>query len=356
MHKDDQMTPKERMTAFKAGQAVDRIPIMPFMGTISARIAGMNLREMRSGPKTEAESQLAGYRRLGHDCLISDYGLHGIGIALGTRVNDPEHGVIAIQEYVLDDLNKIDRLDPEKVKRKNDPKLARHYAAAEIMLKEAGDECGLNVNLTGPFTAAASIYPTDKLLRALVKDPENVHRLLRFCTDCLKTVCREYIDLGVGFTICDPIASGTMMKKQNYLDFVYPYTRELVEDLHSLGAGVGYHICGNTTKIIEPMVDTGVDMLSLDNAVDMELAKETVGGRICIVGNVDPTGVMMLGNAEDIDAAVKTCFRKAADSPCGFILATGCDVPYDAPLENLDSFMASGRKYGRWPLDQSLYI
>jgi uroporphyrinogen decarboxylase len=349
------MTPKQRMTAFRNGQDVDRIPIMPFMGTISSRIAGLNLREMRSGPKTEAESQLAGYRRLGHDCLISDYGLHGIGIAMGSRVNDPEHGVIAIQEYALDDLNKVDQLDQEKVRRRHDSKLARHYAAAEIMLAEAGDECGLNVNLTGPFTAAASIYPTEKLLRALVRDPENVRRLLRFCTDCLKIVCREYLDLGVGFTICDPIASGTMMKKENYQDFVYPYTRELVDDLHGLGASVGYHICGNTAKIVEPMVDTGVDMLSLDNAVDMGMAKEKVGDRICLVGNVDPTGVMMLGDGEAVEEAVKTCFQKTFDSPCGFVLATGCDVPYDAPLENLDYFMAAGRKYGRWPLDQALY-
>lgn len=356
MHKDDQMTPKERMTAFTTGQEMDRIPIMPFISTISSRIAGMNLREMRSGPKTEAESQLSGYRRLGHDCLISDYGLHGIGIALGTSVNNPEHGVIAIQEYVLDDLSKINELDMEKVKRKNDPKLARHYAAAEIILEEAGDECGLSVILAGPFTAAASIYPTDKLLRAMVRDPENVHRLLRFCTDCLKTVCREYLDLGVAFFICDPVASGTMMKKQNYLDFVYPYTRELVDDIHNLGASAGYHICGNTTKIIEPMVDTGVDILSLDNVVDMELAKQKVGGRICIVGNIDPTGVMMLGGADDIDAAIKICFRKAADSDCGFIPATGCDVPYGAPLENLDNFMTAGRKYGRWPLEKSRYV
>ena len=355
MHKDDQMTPKERMAAFRAGQEMDRIPILPFMGTISSRIAGMNLREMRSCPENEAEAQLAAYRRLGHDGLVSGYGLHGIGIALGSKVSNPEHGVIAIQEYVLDDLKKIDELDREKVLRKNDPKLARQYAAAEIMLEAAGNECGVGVNLAGPFTAAASIYPTDKLLRAMVKDPENVHSLLRFCTDCLKLVFREYIGLGVGFTLCDPTASGTIMRKQNYLDFVYPYTKELVDDLHELGVSVGYHICGNTTSIIEPMVDTGVDRLSLDNLVDMEVAKQKVGARICIIGNVDPTAVMMLGSAADIDEAVKTCFRKAADSKCGYMLASGCDIPYDTPLENLDNFMAAGRKYGRWPLDDSLY-
>jgi len=125
--------------------------------------------------------------------------------------------------------------------------------------------------------------------------------------------------------------------------------------MHQAGASVGYHICGNTTSIVEPMVDTGVDLLSLDNLVDMETAKKKVGHRICLVGNVDPMKVMTEGSPDDVDLAVKNCFQKAADSPSGFILATGCDIPYDGSLENLDQFMASGRKYGQWPLDSSRY-
>lgn len=98
------------------------------------------------------------------------------------------------------------------------------------------------------------------------------------------------------------------------------------------------------------MVDSGVNLLSLDNLVDLEAAKQKVGRRICLAGNVAPMGVMTEGSLEDVDQAVKGCFRKACDGPCGFILATGCDIPYVGSLENLDQFMASGRKYGRWPL------
>ena len=205
----------------------------------------------------------------------------------------------------------------------------------------------MDFSLCGPFTAAASIYPTSLLLRAVRRTPEKVHGLMRFCTDAIKLVCRDFAALGAGFTLCDPVASGTILRKEDYLSFVFPYTRELVEHFHGLGCSVTYHICGNTTRILEPMVDTGVDVLSIDNIVDLEETKERVGRRICVAGNVDPVRVMLEGTPEDVDAGVKRCFEQAWDNPRGYILATGCGIPNAAPVENVYRFMDAARKYGR---------
>lgn len=57
---------------------------------------------------------------------------------------------------------------------------------------------------------------------------------------------------------------------------LFPHTRQIVDALHQAGASVGGHICGNTNNIIEAMVDTGVDLLSLDNLVDLEKGKQKV--------------------------------------------------------------------------------
>ena len=35
-----------------------------------------------------------------------------------------------------------------------------------------------------------------------------------------------------------------------------------------------------------------------------------------------------------------------ADSPNGYIVSTGCDIPVDAPLENIYAFMDAVREYG----------
>ena len=346
MHKDDQMTPKERMAAFGKGEPIDRIPTLPFTSLIGARIAGMSLREMRQKPENEAIAQIAAYRRLGHDGLTVDYGLHNVGVSLGSRLSDPPNGVPAVVSFALEDLSQVDHLDMSQTTFTKDAELRARCASAEYMLRELGDECGVDVTLSGPFTAASSLFSPERLLKSLIRDPAGVHKLLRFCTDALKGICTEFAKRELSFTICDPVASGTMIRARHYREFVYDYTKELVDHIHSLHTEVGYHICGDSSPILVDMVETGVDLLSLDNIVDMCYAKETVGDKICIVGNVDPVGVLMMGTTHDVESAVLACMHKSQDSPKGFVLATGCDIPYETPIENVDYFMEIARKYG----------
>ena len=42
------------------------------------------------------------------------------------------------------------------------------------------------------------------------------------------------------------------------------------------------------------------------------------------------------------------CIDKAIDSPKGYILSTGCQIPKGTPIENVEIFMEAGRKYGRF--------
>lgn len=330
------------------GEPIDRFPVVPFLSAIGPKLAGITMREARHDARKEAAFRIQNYRLLGQDGSGVDYGLHSIGIALGSTATDPENAWPNLTSYVLDDIDKLNTLDIARAARENDPFLNRLYEAEERILEEIGDETGgVDFSLCGPFTAAASIYPTSSLLRAVRRTPEKVHELMRFCTDAIKLVCSDFAALGAGFTLCDPVASGTILRKDDYLSFVFPYTRELVEHFHGLGCSVTYHICGNTTKILEPMVDTGVDVLSIDNIVDLEDTKRRVGDRICIAGNVAPVKIMLEGTPEDVEEGVKRCLDQAWDSPKGYVLATGCGIPNAAPAENVFRFMDAARKYGR---------
>ena len=80
-------------------------------------------------------------------------------------------------------------------------------------------------------------------------------------------------------------------------------------------------------------------------------AKGYVGDKLPIVGNVDPVEVMMLGSIEDVYKAVRCCIEDAYDSPKGYLLSTGCGIPINSPIENIDALMDAGRKYGKWPIN-----
>lgn len=356
MHKDDQMLPLERLGAFMTGKPMDRILTVPVTCSMSGLAAGMTHREKRQTAESEARAQIACYERWGNDLLFSEYGLHGVGMALGTTMSDPEDAVPAIQEHILKDLSLVNELDPSKLELENDVNFRKHLDATKILMDRVGNEVAICVLITGPFTAASSIYPIELLLRATRKHPEELHQLVRFCTDGLKKIYREFIKAGALILLCDPIASGTILNRKQYLEFVLPYTKELMQDIHDNQGMVCYHICGDTTSIFGDMVTSGCDMLSIDNRVDLAYTKEVAGNDVPIVGNVDPVKVLHLGTTEDVDQAVKECIQKGYDSPKGYILASGCDISGNLPLENLDQMMASARKYGKWPLDPENFM
>ena len=66
-----------------------------------------------------------------------------------------------------------------------------------------------------------------------------------------------------------------------------------------------------------------------------------------VAGNVPPVDVMLYGTIDDVINSCRECIEKCADSPKGFILATGCQLPIGTPEENVDAFIYSARKYGR---------
>ena len=352
MHKDDQMTPKERMAGFFSGKDIDRIPILPFVTAVSGKAIGMTHREKRSSAENLFKCQSACYERFGHDSISVEYGLHGIGTAMGSVTNNPENNVPAIMDHYLKNLNDLDgKLDLSKIERKNDPWAQMNYEMAQMTLDKYGNEVGVSLSTPGPITAASSLYPIEKLLRATRKDPEHVHQLLRFATDAIKLLAKEFMDGGVGISLCDPVASGTILNEKSYREFVLPYTKEIIQFIHDYGKSVTYHVCGDTSALTEAMVESGCNVLSIDNRVSLEDTKKRVGNQIVLMGNVDPISKMMQGTPEDVEEAVKECLRQGYDNPKGYLLSTGCGIPIDSPIENIDTFMKAGRKYGKWPLD-----
>lgn len=351
---EDTMTPMERLGAFMSGEELDRILIMPIIVSVAHRVSGITHREKRKSAELMAKVLIDSYERWHHDIIIVEYGLHGVGDAMGTEMNDPEDSVPATVNHVLQDLDDIDKLDFDLALKENDEWLRRTLEAVRICVREKGDEVPIAVLISGPFTAATSIYPMDKMLRAMRKSPDKVHELIRRTTDVLKPIYEDFIEAGAIIVQCDPIASGTILHQKQYKEFVKPYATEVSETIHNAGGTNVYHICGDSSSITIDMVDTGCDMLSVDNIVDLEKIKEEVGSRVPILGNVDPVGVLLHGPEEDIYESVRECISKTHDSPCGYILASGCDITQNVPLEHIDAFMDAGRIYGQYPIDEDL--
>ena len=134
-------------------------------------------------------------------------------------------------------------------------------------------------------------------------------------------------------------------------DRLTPLERLDLDCVHGAGRKVTLHICGKTSKIWKDMVDTGADCLSIDNRIDLAEACREVGGAVRLMGNVDPSDVMLLGTPDTVREAVRRCVRQAGRAPKGLVVASGCSLPTETPFDNIHAMVDAVREIG-FPLGE----
>lgn len=348
--KKDQMTAKERSRAFSEGKPVDRVPCNLFVGDHSARLTGVKVAELHLSVEKAVEAQVAAYRIYGTEGTSVGPGLGGVAEAIGSKLEFPDFGAPYVSDYAVKDFSDLDRLSvPDPAKAGRFPIILK---TAERLIEELGKELPVSVGVPGPFTTAGNIRGAEKFMRDLYRNPEFAHRLLRLSTDSIIAFVKEAAKLDVSISIAEPTASGSLISREQFRIFAFPYLKELTDAIRTAGKKApSLHICGNTRKIWQEMAETGAGMLSLDNQVDLEDAKHAVGDQVVLVGNIKPTETMYLGDPAAVEANARECLRKAYDNPKGYILALGCGLPIRTPPENIHALRDSARKYGQYPLD-----
>ena len=352
--KKDQMTPKERDAAVKENRPYDRIQCGLFMGEHSAKLIGAKVSELHLNIEKSVDAHIAARKIYDNETAGVGPGLPGIAEAFGSRLEFPDYNTPYISDFAVKEYSDADRLeipDPNK-----DGRLPFFLETNKRLVEALGKEVNISSFVGGPFTTAANLRGAEKFLRDTYRSPEFAHRLLRLSTDATIAYVKEAAKLGIGFSIADPTASGTLISESHFAKFAFPYLKELTDAIIEYsGSAPSLHICGNSKKIWSLMVQTGAEALSIDNEVDLEEAKIAVGTKVKLIGNIKPTETMFLGTPQDVDKNARECLRKAFDNPKGYVLALGCGLPNDTPPENIHALLYAARKYGQYPLDPALF-
>ena len=74
----------------------------------------------------------------------------------------------------------------------------------------------------------------------------------------------------------------------------------------------------------------GSVILGLDGKTDIFKAKEIIGDHCCIMGDVSAT-LLSFGTPKEVEQYCERLIHEVG--PKGFILSSGCDVPYNGKYE-----------------------
>ncbi|WP_017414193.1 methylcobamide--CoM methyltransferase [Clostridium tunisiense] len=346
----EEMTPRERMDAFSKGEEIDRVICVPDMGVTMAPFIGAKTSDYYYSAELMANLEIALFNKLGHDSVGISTSLRGVAEAMGSKIAYPDYNISYLLEPAAKSVNEIEGLKVANPLR--DGRLPILLQALRLTKDALIKQVDVGAAMSGPFSVAASVVGTENLLKWMIKYPKKVHTLMEIVTESNNRYIEEVAKLGLSIGFADPVSSTSLISPRLFREFSLPYLKKNAEKIkETTGSTPGIHICGRSKEIWQDVVDIGISNFSIDNVEDLEEAKKIMGQRVIITGNVPPVDVVHLGTKEEIFDSVKDSIRKGYNSPKGFILSTGCQIPMNTPIEKVEMFMEAAKIYGTYPLN-----
>jgi len=211
-----------------------------------------------------------------------------------------------------------------------------------VRLLRAKLDIPIGVYVIGPFTLAGLLMGANDIALATLDTPDVVHATVNFCERVVIDFAKALQQAGA-YTVCllDPTA--VILSPKAYWEFAGVSLRNVVRQLDTRTI---LHVCGNTTHLIELMCQTGVQGLSLDTPVKLREVVSRMPEDVVLIGNIDPVGTMLRGNPEKVRQDTQRLMEEMHGIR-NFIVSTGCDLPAEVPIENIEAMVRTVKEAGR---------
>jgi MtaA/CmuA family methyltransferase len=322
------MNSLDRLRSRLRGQPVDRVPNFDIFMTRAAHHIDQPLSRYYLDHHVLVEANLAVAADFGIDLLQAISDPYREAADFGLEVEFPDDNLPINRKPLLatpDDLKKLVPPNPATGRRMSD-----RLEAIRLFREKAGDEIPIMGWVEGALAEASDLRSMYLTMTDLVSRPEWLTELLETCAEVEIAFARSQIEagadiIGLGDAVCSQISP------KMYRQFALPYEQRIFAAVHELGAVARLHICGNTTRLLPDMLQSGADIIDLDWMVDIEKAAQFFDDKVAICGNFDPVAVMLQGTPEKVRSATLECIQKGGKR---LFSGAGCEVPDGTPEEN----------------------
>jgi uroporphyrinogen decarboxylase len=320
-----------------ASEEVMSMPIMTYPGL---NILGNTVLEMVTDGEVQYRSIKAlsdRYPSVASSTLMM--ALYVEAEAFGSEISFSENEIPSVSKRLIDSFNSIASI---RIPEIGEGKTGEHLKAAKLATENITDKPVFG-GIIGPFSLAGRLYDLTEMMTAILIEPEGSHELLNVCTCFLKKYAQAFKDAGCnGVVIAEPAAGLLAEKECN--EFSSWYVKQIVDHVQDENFLVILHNCGNTVTLVDSMVSTGSAGLHFGNAVDMiDILPQVPSDRL-VFGNLDPASVIKNGSPEVIRTKTLELLSKTASFK-NFVLSSGCDIPPDTKLENIDALFNTLNEY-----------
>jgi uroporphyrinogen decarboxylase len=371
---EDILSRQNRVQAARRFEKPDRVPVLPAIAYryLLPRI-GVPFRAYYGDPEVMLRAQILGQKWLMENIRTDAYSITGAWTgawtdfentfeagSLGCAVEFPDNDipwVVGGWVRTEADLRKLEGMDfvhGELNQRQIEYRRAMISVAERYPVRFLGGPVfhpGRNPSLThtsdGPFGVAGDLMGQTELFTAVLEKPWFVAELLRIVTDKLigyLDFCWQeegLTDRDLSWT--DDLAAG--LSAESYRELVLPQEKRL--RFHFDGRA-SLHMCGRTDHLLEVFRDELAihEYQGFGYQVELEKIAAVMGGRVVLLGNVNPFLVLQ-GPPERIREATRACIEKLAPLK-GYIVQDGANIPPGTPPEHINAMMEAAEIYGRY--------
>jgi MtaA/CmuA family methyltransferase len=306
----------------------ERIPWVPFVGVHAAKLIGIGADEYLKASDHIVKGISKAIEMYNPDGIPIVFDLQVEAEVLGCKLKWADNSPPSVISHPLSEGVHLEDLQIPCPCKGRIPVIME----ATRQLRDRHPKIALYGLITGPFTLALHLLGTDIFMK-LFEDPEGVQDLMDFCGQVGIKHAEMLMDAGCDvIAVVDPMTS--QIDPESFRQYVTPYATKIFESIRAAGKYSSFFVCGHAQQNIEVMCDCKPDNISIDENIPLDYVKDIALKRgISFGGNMKLTSVLLLGDEVDARQEALNCLDLGGNK--GFILAPGCDLPYDTPSENL---------------------
>jgi uroporphyrinogen decarboxylase len=338
------MNSRERVMAALHLKEPDRVPFMDFVDTV--------VKQKIMGTTEIDEAELA--KKIGMDAIyFVDYATPLFCTGHSKETPDPKaFGMTGETEFIGEGLIRTEK-DLDKIILPDPHDESFYDPARQFMEKYHDKDLAIYAGLR-PFGMFNTIYsmPMMDFAVALHENIELINTMMDIFIEWNLVVLEKLQGLGLDFiaTYNDMAYNeGPLVSPQVFREVFLPKMKVVADAIKLPWA---FHSDGNLTIVMEDLLTLGMNCVNPFEppVMDLKIAKEKWGDRICLWGNIDLVQTLPYGTVEDVAAEVKQRIREAAPGG-GYICATANSITGWCKIENIFGMTAAVKKYGTYPID-----
>jgi len=329
------------MTAMSGGKP-DRVPVMVFNRDWTVNHLGFSASDMMCNVERFVFAQYYCAKSFGYDVVQDAHGINAESEAMGCEIGYSEDFQVKIEtnpvKDIENDLVKLEIANPH-----SDGRLPNLLDQVGRLKELCGGELIVNSYVQAPFRHAAMLRG-HAIYRDIIRKREKLYELLDIALTNQIIYATALVHAGADvIVVSDPTSSGDVVSPKHWLEIGHKYVKELVKHIKKTKAKVYLYVCGDTNDRLDTFGTLDIDGINWDEKVDLERARNILGDKICIIGNVGTTNMLMNSPGEVAEESLM-CIEKAGKNG-SFVLCTGCGISKDCPPDNIEAMVKTTKEY-----------